>query len=308
VLARNCIRAAACAMGVTISVVLSAATQAQGLAAGPAIPTPDQSRGIPLRKDPNTPARPEQWEQWLDGRSVRNVSNPTLTPVLPDAAKATGVGVIIAPGGAFYFLVMDGEGFNEANWLAERGIAAFVLKYRTEQTPTDPKAYNALLNARVRSATNGDVPRVTPEALEDAKSAIRLVRERAALWHVDPTKVGFLGFSAGAMVALSVGTDSDKASRPDFVAPIYPPMNALHVPADAPPLFLAIALDDVLFAKDKSLDLITSWRNAGRPIEAHLYERGEHGFATVSQSAASSLWMGQFHAWMQDRELLKPAR
>jgi acetyl esterase/lipase len=110
------------------------------------------------------------------------------------------------------------------------------------------------------------------------------------------------------MVALSVGTDPDKASRPDFVAPIYPPMGALNVPADAPPLFLAIALDDALFAKGKSLDLITSWRSADRPIEAHLYERGEHGFATMRRSAASSLWMGQFHAWLQDRELLKLAR
>jgi acetyl esterase/lipase len=271
------------------------------------IPTPEQPEGIALLKQPSKTALPEQWQQrGKDNRAIRNISTPTLTPVLPDAAKATGVGVIVAPGGAFYMLAIDNEGFMPARWLADHGIAAFVLKYRTQETPRDDQGFEATMSARMKGAATDEArPETPPEPIEDAKAAVRLVRERAKEWHVDPTKIGFLGFSAGAMTALSVGLVEDQSSRPDFIAPIYPPMLARTVPSDAPPMFVAIALDDPLFAKGKSLELIAAWRNANRPIEAHLYERGGHGFGMGSRSAASALWIDQFYAWMQDRGLFK---
>lgn len=274
-----------------------------------AIATPAQPDAIPLLAAPSGAAPGEEWEQGpVGGRSVRNVTDPTLTPVLPDPAKATGVAVIVAPGGAFYTLTMDDEGFGVAHWLADHGVAAFVLKYRLEATPLDYADYKSVLHKRLIDAVQGTAKLETPAlALEDAKAAVRLVRARAASWGVDPARVGFIGFSAGAMTALSIGLSDDKAARPDFIAPIYGPMVARSAPADAPPMFLAIALDDPIFARGRDLGLIDSWRAAGRPIEVHLYERGGHGFA-AGKSAATKLWIEEFYAWMQDRHLLAVTR
>lgn len=109
------------------------------------------------------------------------------------------------------------------------------------------------------------------------------------------------------MTALAVGL-GEKSTRPDFIAPIYPPMEPRPVPADAPPMFAAIALDDPLFAIGKPMALIQAWRDAKRPVEAHLYERGGHGFGMANRSAASGLWINQFYAWMKDRKIIPAAR
>ncbi|MFN0116500.1 MAG: alpha/beta hydrolase, partial [Paracoccaceae bacterium] len=145
----------------------------------------------------------------------------------------------------------------------------------------------------------------TPEAVEDAQAAVRLIRARAAEWKVDPGKLGFIGYSAGAMTALGVGLAPDTASRPDFIAPIYPPMMARQVASDAPPMFLAIALDDELFAGQRPLGLIDSWRGAKRPLEVHLYGRGGHGFSMNPGFASAGLVLDQFVAWMRDRGILR---
>ena len=272
------------------------------------IPTPPQPGAIPLRGGAAATAAGEQWEQPMaGGRSVRNVTEPTLTPFLPDPAKATGAAVIVAPGGGFYFLSIDDEGYSVARWLADHGVAAFVLKYRPDPTPRDLKAYTAATIKRVIGIAQGEHFETPAAALDDAKAAVRLVRTRAGEWGVDPARVGFLGFSAGAITTLSVGLTDDKAARPDFIAPIYGPMYARPVPGDAPPMFVAIALDDPIFARGKGLELIESWRGAGRPVEAHLYERGGHGFG-LGKSASTKLWADEFYAWMQDRGLLRRAR
>ena len=268
------------------------------------IPAPKQTDAIPLR-EAVADSTQEQWElSGPDMRSVRNVVTPTLTPVLPDPARATGAAVIVAPGGAFYMLSIDSEGYAAAHWLAEHGVAAFVLKYRTQVTPRDPKGYREVMSARMSKNPDGKPIETPVEAIEDAKAAVRLVRARAADWAIDPRRVGFAGFSAGAMTALSVGLVDDAASRPDFIAPIYPPMLAQDVPDFAPPMFLAIALDDPLFAVNKDLGLIQSWRKARRPIEVHLYERGGHGFGMNDTSQASGMWIEQFYAWMNDRGIV----
>ena len=272
------------------------------------IPTPPQPGAIPLRARVAGTVSSEQWEQpVVGGRSVRNVTEPTLTPFLPDPAKATGAAVIVAPGGGFYSLSIDDEGYHVARWLADHGVAAFVLKYRPDPTPRDVTGYTAAVIKRVTAIAKGGRFETPAPALEDASAAVRLVRSRATEWGVDPTRVGFLGFSAGAITALSVGLTDDKTARPDFIAPIYGPMWARPVPADAPPMFVAIALDDPIFSTGKSFELIDSWRGARRPVEAHLYERGGHGFG-LGKSAATKLWADEFYAWMQDRGLLRPKR
>ena len=312
---RSAVRSAAPLL--VAATLLTAPAQAQpqaharpALASSGEIPAPAEPNAIPLLKAPAKARYPERWESHGGDRAVRNVSNPTLTPVLPDPAKATGAAVIVAPGGAFYVLSIDSEGYKAARWLADHGVAAFVLKYRTQETPPDPEGYQAMMAQRMKAAAQAPTARIQPPpaALADAQAAVRLVRGRAAEWGVDPARVGFLGFSAGAIAALSAALSADTADRPDFIAPIYPPMATRAVPPDAPPMFVAIALDDPLFAKGKPLGLIDSWRAAGRPVEAHLYEHGGHGFGMISRYAGPALWPEEFYAWMKDRGLLRARR
>lgn len=262
---------------------------------------------LKLNESSDVEAYAEIWEENAVGeRSVRNVSVATLTPVLPDPDKATGAAVIVAPGGAFMELVIDGEGYQVARWLSEHGIAAFVLKYRLDKSPENSKlAKLAMIKKIIMTLPKDDVPvEVTQEALVDAQSAVKLVRSRYKEWGIDPNRVGIIGFSAGAITALAAGLSDDEAARPDFIAPIYGSMSPRPIPDYAPPMFVAIALDDRLFSINRSMGLIKSWREAGRPVEAHLYEKGGHGFGMANKSHASSLWIESFYAWLQDRGLL----
>jgi len=296
------------AAAVTAFAGAPAMAQASAASAIHEIPAPPETaKAIPLGSAPAAGGA-EQWESFGGQRIVRNVTAPTLTPVLPDPAKATGAAVIVAPGGGFLMLSMDNEGYPVARWLADHGVAAFVLKYRTRETPRDPGAFLAAMGSLMHSAVQGPTASIAtpPEALADAQAAVRMVRARAKTWGVDPTRVGFLGFSAGAMTALSVGLAEDVAARPDFIAPIYGPLTARPVPADAPAMFLAVALDDPLMARGKSLELIDAWRAAKRPVEAHLYEHGGHGFGMTGKRPASRLWIDELYAWMSDGGWLKP--
>jgi acetyl esterase/lipase len=271
-----------------------------------AVPTPDQPGAIALSPAGAAP-RDEQWETFHGETHVRNVTAPTLTPFLPDPAKATGAAVIVVPGGAFLELSMQNEGDPVVHWLADHGIAAFLLKYRTRETPRDPQDFLSVMGKRMSRAASETVSidETTSEAIADAQAAVRLVRSRAAEWGVDPARVGMVGFSAGAMTTLSVALAPDKAARPDFIAPIYGPMGALKVPDDAPPAFFAVSLDDPLMARGKSLGVIESWRSAGRPLEVHLFGKGGHGFGMMGHHAAPQLWIEELYAWMKDRGLLK---
>lgn len=261
--------------------------------------------GAILLRSPVRGAPPEQWSRLsADELWLRNVVDPALVPVLPDRAKATGAAVIVAPGGGFRFLSWENEGVRVARYLADHGIAAFILKYRTVPVPREPAGFMQALGQMMRSLPPGRPLDATPEALADAQAAVRLLRSRAGEFGIDPARIGFVGFSAGAITALSVGIAPEKDARPDFIAPIYGSMSARPVPADAPPVFLAVALDDPLFAVGKPFGLIQSWRDAKRPIEVHLYERGGHGFGLANRSAGSALWADEFIAWMKDRKLL----
>lgn len=277
------------------------------------IVTPNDPNAILLRPDSKVEGLGEQWNNYYGSRIVRNVVNPTLTPFLPDPTKATGVAVIIAPGGGFMDLYIDGEGYQVARWLADHGVAAFVLKYRMNPTQRDPQAFNSDLMKFLGelNVANKEKKRLvisTPEyTLDDAKTAVRLVRSRAAEWHIDPTRVGFIGFSAGAITTLSVGLTAEAVDRPDFIAPIYGPMYEIEVPSYAPAAFMAIALDDPIFGGD-CCGLITAWQKAKRPVEAHLYGKGGHGFATMKRGLTTDMWLDEFYAWMKSRRLLEPSK
>lgn len=268
---------------------------------------------IDLPVDGATPAStlPEQWFWIWDQYGVRNVTRPTLTVVPPKAGTATGAAIIVAPGGGFNGLAWSNEGAPVAQWLADRGVAVFILKYRTKVTPRDSAGYASLVaDAMASSRTSGRrFSQLPPEADQDARQAIRYVRANAAEWGVDPQRVGFLGFSAGAIAGLSAATATDPADRPSFVGLIYGPLAARDVPAGPPPLFAARALDDSLYGPpdaptDEGFGLLRNWRASGGSVEFHLYSGGGHGFGMQDKNTTSDGWIEQFHAWMMASGLL----
>ena len=269
---------------------------------------------IPLY--PGTPpgskadALPEQWDTMGGYYMARNVTIPTIIPVLPDPAKANGAAVLIAPGGAYMALSMDTEGLMAAHEFAKRGIAAFVLKYRLDPTPRDIPGFNQAIGARMggvlNAGTKGAPPIFQPLAIDDAETALKLIRSRAAEWNIDPNRTGMIGFSAGAMTTLTLTLENRAGARPSFVGIIYGPMLAVTVPPEAPPLFAALAADDPLFGHE-GFGLIESWQKAGRPVELHFYEHGDHGFGMRTLGTTSDLWFEEFITWLKDRKTLNRA-
>jgi len=222
------------------------------------------------------------------GTVVFNVVTPTLTAYLPDRAKATGAGVIIAPGGAFVALAVDLEGANVARWLQERGIAAFVLKYR-------------IMEKRGEGIpSNMNMDEAGKYGIADGIQALKVVRQHAAEWGVSPDRIGFMGFSAGAMVASGTLLQEDAAARPDFAAMIYGgPFGVMpRIPAKLPPMFLAWAQDDnvALGAIVKFYDALKS---AGYKPEAHIFGAGGHGFGMRKQGTSSDHWIDDFYYWVE---------
>ena len=246
------------------------------------VEAPDEPGAIPLYPDADEgSAETENWVQFM-GRdlAVRNVTRPTLTPFLPDPEKATGAGVIVAPGGAFMLLAMEHEGWAVARSLAKRGIAAFVLKYRIIPTPADQAEADRMMMQRMMEGIADPTQMPTlqyPPSTQDALAALALVEANAAEWGVDPHRLGMIGFSAGAMTTLNAVLEAEPGEGPDFAGYIYGPMAATQVPAAAPPLFAAKAMDDELFPNN-GFALVEAWQAAGRPVELHAYERGGHGF------------------------------
>ena len=244
----------------------------------------------------------ERWVTYKGEARLRNVSQPTLTPFLPQADRATGAAVIIAPGGGFVQLAIDKEGWSVARWLADHGIAAFVLKYRLISLTSRPgRATTA--RPTVQEGETEQLRTYAPGA-EDVREAIRLVRAQADNWGVDPNRVGAMGFSAGATLALSIATDPDPTLRPDFVVPVYAPVGKIAVPKDAPPMFTAIAADDGIF-DEYGTGLMEAWYRAKRPVEFHLYETGGHGFGVPGVTGTTTTgMMEQLLRWLESRQLL----
>ena len=271
------------------------------------IPAPANPDAVLLYPDAMIEAPDEQWENYVGGPICRNVVRPTITPFLPDPAKATGAAVIVASGGGFWYLGMDDAKIVQQ--LADRGIAAFLLKYRLLPTSRNPQEFLskmfqdlAEIAAKRDSRSPASAIKVPEFALADARAAVRLVRSRATGWHVDPQRVGFIGGSAGAVLTVQVGLSPEAADRPDFLGCTSGFVPVTEVPSYAPPLFLAVTLDDPLFSADTGA-LMPLWRKAGRPVEAHFYEIGGHGLPSTP-GTSTSMWFDSFCAWMNTRGLM----
>lgn len=230
--------------------------------------------------------------------TVINVTKPTLTVYLPEPSKATGTGVIVAPGGAFVALAIEHEGRAVARWLAERGIAAFVLKYRTQ-----PGGREALKTNQINLDELGKF------GIADGIQALKVVREHAAEWGIKPNRVGFLGFSAGAAVTSAVLLQDEPSARPDFAAPIYGgPFGTMpNIPTNLPPVFLAWAQDDSL-ANNFAMRFYQALKAAENNPEVHIFNSGGHGFGLQKRGTSSDHWIDMYYFWMEAQGLTKRAQ
>ena len=227
------------------------------------------------------------------GTVIMNVVTPTLTAYLPPRGKATGTGVIIAPGGAFVALAITLEATDMARRLQQRGIAAFVLKYRTVEKKTD-------------GIPDMDMDTAGRYGIADGIQALKVVRRHAAEWGVSPDRIGFAGFSAGGMVATGALLQSDVSGRPNFAALIYgAPFGKMPaIPAKLPPFFMAWAQDDQVALQPivKFHDALVA---AGQKPEAHIFSAGGHGFGTKKHGTTSDHWLDEFYYWLDAQGFTK---
>lgn len=243
------------------------------------------------------------------------VTTPTLSIFLPEKDKSNETAVVICPGGGYYHLAMDKEGFEVAKWLNTLGVSVFVLKYRL---PSD---------SIMKDKTIGP--------LQDAQEAIRFVRRNAKKWNIDINKVGIMGFSAGGHLASTLSTHfNDKtydvpdsiSARPDFSILIYPVIsmtdeithigsrnnllgespsaslikkysNEQQVTQDIPSTFLIHATDDTVVPVENSINYFQALKKFKVPVEMHLYEKGGHGFGLGVQDT-SKYWTTQCEHWL----------
>jgi len=249
---------------------------------------------------------------------IRRVITPTLQMFLPEKENANGTAIIICAGGGYSVIVYGGEGVMTAKNFVKKGVAAFVLQYRL---PNDSFQVNK-----------------TIAPLQDAQEAIKMVRDSAAAWGIDPNKVGIMGFSAGGHVASTEATHfskslienkSNTSLRPDFQILVYPVIsmqdslthkdsrrqllgtnpskqmidlysNELQVDENSPPAYITQAADDKVVDVDNSLIYFEKLRHHNMPVEMHIYEKGNHGFVFRHPG-----WMEPLFEWMQSHNWMK---
>lgn len=282
------------------------ATEVAGLAARAV-----KRSGLPLAQDvraqPDTMPDPVAEALWKDGLPPDAVGDsvidrPTITPFLV-RTPASASAVIVFPGGGYEHLATDKEGFQVARWLNTLGVSAFVVRYRL-----GPRYHH-------------------PAMLEDAKQAMRVVRSRAAAWHLDPHRIGVIGFSAGGHLAATLETHFDSATRPDFAMLIYPvitmseplehkgsrrnllgerPSDSLvlalsaerQVTGATPPTFIVASTDDETVPVQNSVMMYDALRAAHVPVELHVFESARHGFGLASGTSVG-IWTMLAASWLQ---------
>lgn len=227
---------------------------------------------------------------WRSVNTIQNVSVPTVTVIRPNAATATGAAMIVLPGGAFGALAWDVEGIEIGQFLAERGVTAFVLKYRI-RTPTIGVAWSVI----TRGLKDGISPG-RAAAISDAEQAVRFVRANAARFGVDPMRVGMTGFSAGAIATLGTLTSDDASTRPNIAASVYGLDHVDDVHPAGTPLLIAAANPDTTV--EDAANIETVWKNAGTPVETHLFQSGDHGFGLGRPGTDSMRFAGLYEDWL----------
>ncbi|MEV0341801.1 alpha/beta hydrolase fold domain-containing protein [Nocardia sp. NPDC050713] len=279
------------------------------LSAAKIIERREDGLSIPIRPAPiGMDDRETVFEDPSGGHRVRNVTAPTITPYLPDPAVATGAAMIVAPGGGFYMLSMDSEGAEAAEWLRDRGVAAFVLKYRLRDAgSTQAEFAERFVSELVAAHRSGSVATGVADmagigqrqAVDDVARAVEVVRERAGEWGIDPRRVGVIGFSAGAYAAAAVLGYADADQYPDALACIYGGRlsAAWALPDVPPPLFTAVGARDAFCAGDV-LALVDAWRTRQASVDAHVYDSADHGFGMRPTGGVIDTWIDRFEDWL----------
>jgi len=265
-------------------------------------------------------SKPGPNEETGDRGFIKNVSRPEIQVYLPAKMRATGTSVVVLPGGGYAGLTFDFEGTQQAQFLADHGVAAFIVKYRI---PSDTTMVDKSIGP-----------------LQDAQQGIRFVRQHAKEWNLDPARVGTIGFSAGGHVATTLATHFKKSYidnpdridlRPDFLIAVYPVIsmdsriahsgsrdallgtnpseeqirlfsNELQVSPETPPTLILHATDDRLVDVDNSIVFYQALRHAGVPVEMHLFEKGQHGFFMMPRDR----WQSTIVEWLNAEGWLCP--
>lgn len=237
-----------------------------------------------------------------------NVSTPTLTLYTP-AGKNTGAAIVVFPGGGYHILAIDLEGTEVCDWLNSLGITCVLLKYRVPDSGPYPKS---------------------AAALQDAQRALGIVRSRAAEWHIDPKRIGALGFSAGAHLAAALSTHFDKrlydridaaddlGCRPDFAVIVYPgylalaeqnfaPNAEIHPTEQTPPSFIVQAEDDPVHVENSTVYFL-ALKNAKVAAELHLYAQGGHGYGLRRTELPVTSWPQLVETWLRTIRILPAVR
>lgn len=268
-----------------------------------AIPDARPAKGP--EKSQTVTKEPVAGKPWID---VENVSHPTMTVYSPSGAN-TGAAVVVFPGGGYEILAIDLEGSEVCDWLTSRGITCVLLKYRVPAPRSSPYF--------------GAYPQ-SPIALEDAQRTLGLVRFHAAEWHIDPHKIGVLGFSAGGHLVTAISNHFEQrlykpvdaadqeSCRPDFAVALYPGHLAIsykpltlnpdiraHITARTPPTFLLQAEDDHVDNVNDSLVYYIALKDAGVPVEMHLYAHGGHAFGLRPTKFPITRWPELVETWLQ---------
>jgi dienelactone hydrolase len=239
--------------------------------------------------------------------TIRDVVDPSMTAYLPDPSTSKGIAVIVCPGGAFRALSWESEGVATARWLNKNGIAAFVLKYRLLKTGSQNQMSfsrpGAGLKLPIQKANanpapdNEELNNVIKLAIADGQQAIRLVRQNARKWSINPSKIGIMGFSAGGGVVVGTALLNDPAGYPNFLVSLYGPSQFdVIVPANAPPLFIAVAANHKPVSMG-CVALYTVWNEAGKPAELHVYSKGNFGLG--GSGLPSGSWPDRFLEWLK---------
>jgi acetyl esterase/lipase len=265
--------------------------------------------GTPPGSTPETYPEKEYFSKSWNTEVVANVTKPTLTVFKPSPESRNGAAVVICPGGGFMALSITSEGTDAARYLAEKGMTAFVLKYRIAHTGDDAtQEFAAMFTDKQKEKFQELLAKTVPLSVADGLAAVTYVRQHAAEWGVSPDRVGIIGFSAGGTVAAGVAFRYAPEGRPAFVAPIYAAAGLLKdpVPVDAPPMFIAAATDDNLGLAPDSIALYEKWTAAHKSVELHMYAKGGHGFGMRKHDIPTDHWIDRFADWLQLQGWLKP--
>jgi len=268
-----------------------------------------------------------------------NVVDPTLTVFLPSSKKATGTAMIVCPGGGFSALSWDNEGLNVGKKLAEKGIAAFVLKYRISYSGGTPEEVNLIARtsyggekrtteSQELTKKNSEVSKsmtasYTPQpgkvdlnstlardlgniqfmAGDDGRRAMEYVRQNAAKWNLKSDKIGMIGFSAGGMLTLDVAFNHTAQSKPNIIGVMYGVFGAKGVPADPMPMFMAASQQEALRG---AAELYASWCGARLPAEIHSFTGANHGFGYRDNGDTVNIWVELFCNFLKKTGFIEP--